>query len=328
MCNDRICLGIIGTFSLVLSVSYLFLFSIPHASFMPASPAWQEFSLKMVVSGSNHKSWTPTDDRYLLLTGVCTGLGSLGFDRNVLFRSLYPHWGLILTGTSIFSLSYVTVSLLLLAYVIKLYRDKHKYLLLFPWIFVASILCIALLTFLGMALFYLNDSQRVMGEVMNNRSSRYWKAVSALIVATLLQYMALLIAIFHFFDDNDYYEYVEPTAMFYGGNFQDSTNMSYRRNVHDFRDTSRLSGSLGYYPVQHEQIQLQMPPTPPPHYSEAIRDSASSLTRLADKDFPAHSNMARASSFSRPRALDNSARLVSFRSQPNLQTNDRPNNVM
>ena len=89
MCSDKYSLGIISSFSLICSLAYLFLFSLPHSSWIPVSPEWQEISLNIIVSGANSLTWTPGDDRYLLLNSFASALGALGFNRDKVIWSMY-----------------------------------------------------------------------------------------------------------------------------------------------------------------------------------------------------------------------------------------------
>ena len=142
MCSDRYFLGIIATFSLGCSLAYLFLFSIPHSSWIPVSPGWQEISLNIIVAGSNNLTWTPEDDRYLLLNSFASALGALGFNRDQVnpiqtfihlnlfiiivfyqvYNQLFNSWTVLLTITSVFNLINVVACILIYFYVFKFYQ--------------------------------------------------------------------------------------------------------------------------------------------------------------------------------------------------------------
>lgn len=199
--NYRVSLTVIGTCSLILSLAYLFLFSLPHASILPDNPGWQEISLKIVSPGPVN-GWNPSDDRYLLLTAISLSLGRFGFNRDAVFNSLLPHWGQILTGTSVFCLVNIMACFLFLSYVVACYRESRK-LMILPWIVCNISLFIACLAAFGALLYFLNDSKRMAAEVRENSRARYWEAVSASIVCTIFQYTATIIVIFHYLDDLD-----------------------------------------------------------------------------------------------------------------------------
>ena len=145
MCSDRYFLGIIATVSLGYSLAYLFLFSIPHSSWIPVSPGWQEISLNIVVAASNNLTWTPEDDRYLLLNSFASALGALGFNRDKVkkmitficlnvfiiiicyqvYNQLFNSWAVLLTFTSVFNLINVIACILIYFYVFKFYQVEN-----------------------------------------------------------------------------------------------------------------------------------------------------------------------------------------------------------
>merc|ERR1719259_2064 len=170
MCPDKILLGVISTLSMTASLIYLFLFSIPHSSWIPASPEWQEISLKIVNYGSTNSTWVPTDDRYLLLTVVASAIGSLGFNRNQVFNQLFDYWGLILICTSIYSLLNIIACVLVLVYILRFYEPRYRFFVL-PWIVLGSLLFTTLITILGTMLYYLADSARIIGEIREQEST-------------------------------------------------------------------------------------------------------------------------------------------------------------
>ncbi|XP_023336577.1 uncharacterized protein LOC111707668 isoform X2 [Eurytemora carolleeae] len=239
MCSDRYFLGIIATVSLGCSLAYLFLFSIPHSSWIPVSPGWQEISLNIVVAASNNLTWTPEDDRYLLLNSFASALGALGFNRDKVYNQLFNSWAVLLTFTSVFNLINVIACILIYFYVFKFYQPRYRFLLL-PWIILACLVFMFLGAVLVIMLYYLSDRARIIAEIRETKLN-YYKAVTLLIIFATVHYASFLLSVLH------YLEAEEKAAYIWNINRQGSEwNISM-----DSRD---------------------QPQTPPPGYTETIEE--------------------------------------------------------
>jgi len=198
MKSQNCALLVVSSFSMAMSLTYLFLFSLPHSTWIPASPAWQEVSLKIVTVGvSPNTSWIPPDDGHIMLISVVSAVGTLGFNRDEAYMFLFPHWQNILNVASIFSLLNIVACYLIFEYVLS--QPKRVYLML-PWIVLSGATFLVLLFFLVVLLGYLPNASRIRGE-LKEPIRNYDKVVTGVMVFTLVHFAASLVIVVQYISD-------------------------------------------------------------------------------------------------------------------------------
>jgi len=250
MKSQNCALLVVSSFSMAMSLTYLFLFSLPHSTWIPASPAWQEVSLKIVTVGvSPNTSWIPPDDGHIMLISVVSAVGTLGFNRDEAYMFLFPHWQNILNVASIFSLLNIVACYLIFEYVLS--QPKRVYLML-PWIVLSGATFLVLLFFLGTLLGYLPNTTRIRGE-LREPIRNYDKVVTGVIVFTLVHYAASLVVILHYIEAKEEQFTSDIRLMAVVADRSRLNSQVFQpSDSHDFKDenhTARFSQPPGYKQV-------------------------------------------------------------------------------
>ena len=262
---DQICLGTISIVYSALSLAYLFLFSIPHSTWITVDPAWHELAVKMMVAGSNNLNWMPAgDERNILLIALASTAGTLGFDRNEIYYGLYDYWGLILTVTSIFAVLLFIASISVGIYTIK---GKWRHLLL-PWILLAALIYILSIALAATLMYYLQDRAREVTVLREGGRYLYAQLIVTVLCWTVFHFAASFFVITFYFEAKDHAEWLTPFDF-------NRSNRSYRR--------------VGFYTPS-------TPPTPPPGYAEAV--STSPRFKLETEGSTARQNLSLATAMS------------------------------
>ena len=194
----RIWLLFVSIISFLTSILYLFFFTLPHASWMPAVPDWQELAPKFLSQLHVDMDWLPDEgDIMLLLMSITNFVGSLGYDRSTFYSLVSPYWSTILTVTSIYSLLMVLASVALLCYLAYNYQLSHRFIPI-PWIILNAILVFALLVGLISLLGDINSTSRLqMEHMLGKGNSNYAKVITGMMVTSLFIWFSILAAYIH-----------------------------------------------------------------------------------------------------------------------------------
>ena len=186
----RIVLVFTSLVSLLVSTIYLF-FILPHTSWMPAVPDWQELAPKLMSQLHKDTDWQAEDGDLMLLVCVTNLVGSIGYDRSNFNTKVSPYWSTMLTTSSLFSLVMVLANLMLLWYLLCNYRLSSKV------FFFTSIFCLVLnVMMLHLMMFWmvwmLVDLNRLEMEHMMGKGN--YAMVLTVVVVTLLYHSICILA--------------------------------------------------------------------------------------------------------------------------------------
>ena len=191
----RIWLVFASLISLSVSLSYLFLFSLPHSSWMPVVPDWQEVGPKLLSQLHKDTDWQPDDGRFLLLISITNLVGSIGYDRSSFYLLVAPYWTTLLATTSIYSLFMVMASWLVLWYLICNYKLSLRYIPI-PWIILQSVLLFTLLVVLIFLLGDMNSPTRMEMEHMLGKGN-YAKVITIMMILIYEVFISIVMAFIH-----------------------------------------------------------------------------------------------------------------------------------
>ena len=194
----RIWLLFVSMISFLTSILYLFFFTLPHASWMPAVPDWQELAPKFLSQLHMDMDWLPDDgDIMLLLISITNFVGSLGYDRSTFYTMLSPYWSTLLTITSIYSLLMVLASVAMLCYLTYNYQLSHCFIPI-PWIILNAILVFVVLVGLISLLGDINSTSRLqMEHMLGKGNSNYAMVITGMMVTSLFLWFCILAAYIH-----------------------------------------------------------------------------------------------------------------------------------
>ena len=183
----RILLVILSLVSFLVSVLYLFLFTIPHASWMPAVPDWQEVAPKILSQLHKETDWQPDDGNLLLLVSITNLVGSIGYDKSSFYKMVSPYWSNVLTTTSIFSMAMALSSCVLLWYLIYNYKLNLRYTPI-PWLILHAILWLLVLVGMFFLLEDMNSTSRLELEYMMGMGNYAMVITGMMVILVYLQF--------------------------------------------------------------------------------------------------------------------------------------------
>ena len=194
----RIWLLFTSLITFLTSTIYLFFFTLPHASWMPPVPDWQELAPKFLAQLHEDTDWQPDDVDsvdFLLLISINNFVGYIGYDRNTVF----PYWTTFLTITTIYSLCLVLASVAMICYLTYNYQLSHRFIPI-PWIILNTLLVCTLLVVLICLLGDINSTSRVNMEHMLGTKGNYAMVITGLIITILVIWFNILAAYVHMED--------------------------------------------------------------------------------------------------------------------------------
>ena len=194
----RIWLVFASLVSLLLSFIYLLFFTLPHASWMPLVPDWQDLAPKFLAQLHKDTDWQPNDGKFLLLVSVTNFVGSIGYDRSSFYNIMSPYWGTVLTTTSIFSLFMVLASLLMLWYLICNYRLSLRFIPI-PWLILQVVVLFMVQMGLVFMLVDMDSPSRLEMELLLGKGN-YAMTITGMMAFILYLYICILIAYIHMDD--------------------------------------------------------------------------------------------------------------------------------
>merc|ERR1719233_2693471 len=136
------------------------------------------------------------DNALQLLISVSTMVGSLGYEKATFYMALAPYWNILLTFTSLFTLSMMLTSLVMLFYHLLSLRVKDRFCIV-PWIFQHILLEILLLVILMILLMDASKTARVELEMNDGTAGNYATAVVVFIAAAVYVFLCILVASMH-----------------------------------------------------------------------------------------------------------------------------------
>ena len=181
--------------SLVLSLIYLCIFSLPHASWMPPVPDWQEVAPKLLAQLHQDTDWQPEDGNFLLLISITNFVGSIGYDRSSFYLMVSPYWYTVLATTSIFSVFMALTSWMVLWYLICEYKLSLRYIPV-PWIILKTMLLFIIVVVLIFLLGDMNSPTRIEMEEELGKGN-YARAISIIMVVINTIFISIISALIH-----------------------------------------------------------------------------------------------------------------------------------
>ena len=191
----RMWLVLASLISFLVSVLYLFLFTLPHAYWMPAVPNWQELSSKFLSQLHKDTDWKPDDENLLLLVSVTNLVGSIGYDKFTFYTKMSPYWSTVLTTTSIFSMVMVLASCLMLWYLICNYKLSLRFIPI-PWFILQAMLLIVVAVGLILLLVDMDSPSRLEMEHMMGKGN-YARVLTVMMVTLLYLHCNIMAVFFH-----------------------------------------------------------------------------------------------------------------------------------
>ena len=197
----RILLLISSLMIFLISSSILLFFSLPHASWMPTVPDWQEVAPRILSQLHDDMDW-PNDmdkDNFILLISITNFIGSMGYDRSTFYTVVSPNWTVFLTITSIFFLLLALTSIAMIYYLSYNYQISHRFVLI-PWIILKLIMVFFLTFGLVSLLGDMTSTTRLQLEQIQGTKGNYAMVVTSLIVIILLTWFNIMAAYLHLED--------------------------------------------------------------------------------------------------------------------------------
>jgi len=194
----RIWLLISSSITFIISIIIFIIFSLPHASWMPTVPDWQEVAPKILSQLHEDIDWSDDLDKenFLLLISVTNFLGSMGYDRSTFFTEVSPNWTVFLTFTSIYLLLLAMASMAMICYLTYNYELSHRFIPI-PWIILKFLLVffltIGLITLLG----DMNSTSRLTLEQIQGTKGNYGMVVTSLMTFILILWFNIMVAYLH-----------------------------------------------------------------------------------------------------------------------------------
>ena len=198
----RIWLLFASLITFLTSTIYLFFFTLPHASWMPPVPDWQELAPKFLSQLHEDTDWQPDDmDNvdFLLLISITNFIGSIGYDRSTFYTTVFPYWTTFLTITTIYSLCLVLASVAMICYLTYNYQLSHRFIPI-PWIILNTLLVFTLLVGLICLLGDINSTSRLQMEHMLGTKGNYAMVITGLMITILVIWFNILAAYVHMED--------------------------------------------------------------------------------------------------------------------------------
>ena len=197
----RIWLLFSSLITFLTSTIILLFFSLPHATWMPTVPDWQEVAPKIMSQLHEDMDW-PNDmdkDDIILLISITNFLGSMGYDRSTFYTVVSPYWTVFLTITSIYFLLLALTSIAMICYLTYYYRLSHRFIPI-PWIILKFII-VFLLTFgLVSLLGDMTSTTRLQLEQIQGTKGNYAMVVTSLMIIILITWFNIMAAYLHLED--------------------------------------------------------------------------------------------------------------------------------
>jgi len=197
-------LVIAALISLITSIGFLSVFSIPHSPDLPEVPSWQNIGPQIISAlYDNEDDIAVIDfqedqegDSLQLLLSVSTMIGSLGYEKATFYMAIAPYWNILLSLTSLFTLSMILTSVVMLFYLLLSLRLKDRFFIV-PWIFLHVLLDIVLLSIVVILLIDVGNTARTDLEIKSGTSGNYIMAVSVFVLATVYVSICITVASKH-----------------------------------------------------------------------------------------------------------------------------------
>ena len=184
--------------SLLVSGLVLLFFIIPHVSWMPLVPDWQEIGPNFLSQLHKETDWQPDDENLLLLVSVTNFVGSIGYDRSSFYTSVFPYWSSVLAFISLFCVLMVLASLLLLWYLTCNYKlSLHS--IPIPWVVLQAFVFFVMVIGLIVLLSDLDSPSRIKMEQKLGEGN-YSMLITVMIITNLYLITSIQIAFFHMED--------------------------------------------------------------------------------------------------------------------------------
>ena len=197
----RIWLLFSSLITFLVSTIILFFFSLPHATWMPTVPDWQEVAPKIMSQLHEDMDW-PNDmdqDDIILLISITNFLGSMGYDRSTFYTVVSPYWTVFLTITSIYFLLLALTSIAMICYLTYNYQLSQRFVPI-PWIILKFII-VFLLTFgLVSLLGDMTSTTRLQLEQIQGTKGNYAMVVTSLMIIILITWFNIMAAYLHLED--------------------------------------------------------------------------------------------------------------------------------
>ena len=208
----RIWLLFSSLITFLTSTIILLFFSLPHATWMPTVPDWQEVAPKIMSQLHEDMDW-PNDmdkDDIILLISITNFLGSMGYDRSTFYTVVSPYWTVFLTITSIYFLLLALASIAMICYLTYNYQLSHRFIPI-PWIILKFII-VFLLTFgLVSLLGDMTSTTRLQLEQIQGTKGNYAMVVTSLMIIILITWFNIMAAYLHLEDkmmEKEYNDYL------------------------------------------------------------------------------------------------------------------------
>ena len=208
----RIWLLFSSLITFLVSTIILFFFSLPHATWMPTVPDWQEVAPKIMSQLHEDMDW-PNDmdqDDIILLISITNFLGSMGYDRSTFYTVVSPYWTVFLTITSIYFLLLALTSIAMICYLTYNYQLSQRFVPI-PWIILKFII-VFLLTFgLVSLLGDMTSTTRLQLEQIQGTRGNYAMVVTSLMIIILITWFNIMAAYLHLEDkmmEKEYNDYL------------------------------------------------------------------------------------------------------------------------
>ena len=194
----RIWLLISSSITFLVSTIILVIFSLPHASWMPTIPDWQEIAPKILSQLHEDTDWSDDLDKddFLLLISVTNFLGSMGYDRSSFFTGFSPHWTVFLTLTSLYLVFLATASVAMICYLTYNYQLSHRFIPI-PWIILKFLLVFFLTFGLITLLGDMTSTSRLVLEQIQGTKGNYAMVVTGLMILILILWFNIMVAYLH-----------------------------------------------------------------------------------------------------------------------------------